>query len=146
MFDFINKCLKRNFWPIDINWPGKVGLVYVNDVAKFIVQSLFEKKRLAIYNLATENLRFCDIVSVVKRHLIIKTPQIKFPSVLWKITSYSKIIVYLVEKVLPTTFYNLLWRTTLIVDSITCHPRLPNLKCSQTLVRFFPNRMSLHKQ
>lgn len=118
MFDFIKKGLNRKLPMLSLNWPGKTGFIFVNDVAQAIVNSLNTANQINIYNLASESLSFNHVVSLVSLSMGVKLNQIKLPRFFWTICTSLRPFVYKVEKLFPSSIYNLFWRSTLIVDNV----------------------------
>ena len=116
LFDAIEKSLMQNSLFTRLNWPGRIGLVYVDDVVDILFQVSIEKSVANhLYhvssNLAPTLDELCQAVAEV---LEIKRQRLLLPPVLWKLL--EKMIWFPgLASILPFPLRNVIWRLSLIV-------------------------------
>lgn len=118
MFEFINRSLINRSLLIRLNWPGKTGLVSVDDAARAVFNSINRSEKLEFFNLASESPSFGQIVDAVAKAKDIVISKIALPHFFWTVCSLFRPVIFVLENFLPLNIYNLLWRSTLIVDDV----------------------------
>ena len=101
-----------------LNWPGKVGLINVEDAAKFILKtssSIPQKPK--IIPIAAENLTLAEIFEKITTGKGKKYHQIKVPVFVWNLAKFLKPYMKYFEPILPAYIYNYFWRASIVVDS-----------------------------
>jgi len=120
-FDFIARLVNENSILVRLNWPGKTSLIYVEDVTD-AVMSISKKppapgiSRLLI--LASDSPSMSTIIATVYEVLGKNYRAINFPPFFWRWCSSARIVIFRLEKIFPPNIYNLLWRSSLVVDNV----------------------------
>lgn len=122
LFDKINKLINENSVIPKFNWPGKFGLLNVDNAAEII--AFFSQhscnNKFSVYNVTHESLTLPEISEILHRKLNKKYEQIKLPLPFWKLSSRLIRMTPAIENILPSNIYNILWRLNLIVNDSLC--------------------------
>jgi hypothetical protein len=108
-----------------LNWPGKVGLINVDDAARFILKSsLIAPQKPKIISIATENLTLAEIFEKITIGKDLpagrqgkKYKQLKVPNFVWNLAKILRPYLKYFELILPSNIYNYFWRASIVVDS-----------------------------
>ncbi len=113
--NFLRKLTKKNSIFSRFDWPGKVALVYVEDAVKYILKA--GEMHPQTISIAVENLTLAQIFekNYINQGKIYK--QIKVPNFVWSLARFLRPYLKYFEFILPTSLFNYLWRTSIIVDS-----------------------------
>ncbi len=116
--NFLNALVKSNSLFSKLNWPGKIGLIYVDDAAAFILKtaSTFPIKP-KIISIAAENLTLAQIFEKLKIANGKKYRQVKLRVFIWNFAKSLRPFMKYFEPIVPAIFYNYLWRASIVVDS-----------------------------
>ena len=125
LFDAMKKLISERSLISRLNWPGKTGLVYVNNVAGII--TYFSKNKPAskfqTYVVSHESLTLSDISKILHQKLNMNYDPFSLPGFFWKSADAFVKRTYLLENIIPAGFYNTFWRLNLIInDSLCCKP------------------------
>jgi UDP-glucose 4-epimerase len=117
MFTLIADSLENGTLSARLNWPGRISLVYVEDVVRVLV-SLGTKKAdvNTLYHISSgEDPVFDALISRVADVLEIKRRRISLPRPIW---SLIRFLVWLpgLRVVLPFKLKNILWRLSLVIS------------------------------
>ena len=116
--NFLRDLVDKNSIFTKLNWPAKVGLINVEDAAKFILKSSSAvPQKPKIISVATENLTLAEIFKVLTEGKGKKYNQIKIPDFIWSLAKTLRPFMKYFEPVLPANIYNYFWRTSIVVDS-----------------------------
>jgi len=63
-----------------------------------------------------ENLTLEDISEIVQKALNIDYKHLRLPRLFWFLAKKSKQLIFRLEKLIPNSIYNPIWRASLIVD------------------------------
>jgi UDP-glucose 4-epimerase len=116
MFTLISESLKKGTLPSRLNWPGRMSLVYLEDVVEVLV-SLGTKKAgfNTLYHISSgEDPVLDDLISRIADALEIKRRRMALPRFLWKLIRFLAWLPGLMS-VLPFGLKNSLWRLSLII-------------------------------
>lgn len=118
-FDAITQMVKKNSIVTRINWPSLTSLVHVDDVVYVTIKIALNppRGRYEMYLVSSENVSLSDICKIITVSNHKKYRQITIPRFIWKLASFTRLIIPHFEKIIPLRFYNFVWRFTLIVDS-----------------------------
>ncbi len=125
LFDAMKKLISERSLIPRFNWPGKTGLIHVNNVAEIISYfSLNEPSaQYQTYVVSHESLSLSDISKLLHQKLKLDYEPVSLPDVFWKSADAFIKRTYLLENILPAGFYNTFWRLNLIInDSLCCKP------------------------
>ncbi len=114
LFDFLNNLVEKNSWLARLNWPGLTSLVYVDDVAKVLINL----KNIGIYHLGSESITLSECSEKMYQTKNKNYKKINIPTIFWKLFSFTRPVIYSCERLIPPKFYNLIWRATLVVDNV----------------------------
>ena len=116
--NFLKSLVNINSLISRLNWPGKVGLINVEDAAKYILKSsLSAPKKPKILSIAAQNLTLAEIFEILTKAKGKKYEQIKVPSFIWNLAKFLKNYLKYFEPILPAYIYNYFWRASIVVDS-----------------------------
>lgn len=133
LVDFCSRLVNSRSLLSRINWPGLTGLVYVDDVAFVLANIPNQKDPVSTFLLCSENITLQSILENIHRVNNRRYQPIIIPSFVWAIFKNLRPIIYMFEKVIPKTIYNLLWRFSLVVDNV--------IYCDGSkIVKLFPKR------
>lgn len=121
MFKVLKKNILSGALTTRLNWPGKTAIIHVKDVASAIL--MFIKKppmigEIGSYILYAENLSMSEISKIMYKKMNIEYKEINLPKFLWKLGSFTRVLIPFFEKIMPLPVYNLAWRFGLIVDNV----------------------------
>ncbi len=121
LFDMMKNLAIKKSLLSRFNWPGLTGLVHVDDVASWIFK--LSKKppkpgEVDLYIFNSELITLAQISKEVHRKLNLEYRAINLPNFFWRLAAASRPSIYSLEKFLPSSIYNLLWRASLIVDNV----------------------------
>ena len=122
LFDKMNKLIQENSIIPRLNWPGKTGLLNVDNAAEIITYFSLNrsKEKLSVFNLSHESLTLSEISEILHGKLSRKYETVRLPSLLWKISGTIIQKTPSLEKILPSGIYNNLWRLNLILNDSLC--------------------------
>ena len=128
--NFLKDLVDKNSPFSRLNWPGKVGLINVEDAAKFILKSsLVTPQKPKIIPIATQNLILAKIFEKITTGKGKKYKQIKVPDFVWNFAKILRPYLKCFEHILPINIYNYFWRASIIVDSpLWCKVNLKGTK------------------
>lgn len=121
MFASLKTLIKNNSIIPRLNWPGLTSIVHVKDVAEIILKLSNKPPNpgmAQVFTLYSENLSLSEISRLMHKDLKIDYHPINLPYSFWKICAYLRKFVPLLEHLLPSHIYNMLWRAGLIVDNV----------------------------
>jgi nucleoside-diphosphate-sugar epimerase len=116
--NFLKGLVKTNSIFSRLNWPGKTGLIYVDDLAKLVVKiSQKPPKNPQIIPIAAQNLTLSNIFKILTESQGKEYKQINVPSFIWNIAITLSPYLKYFESILPAPVYNYLWRASIVVSS-----------------------------
>jgi nucleoside-diphosphate-sugar epimerase len=121
LFDKLAKEVRGGSLLSRLNWPGKTGLVYVDDVASVIWQ--LSKKpptpgTYQIFLVQSESKTIAEISKLMYAKLGRQYKVIRLPKVIWITLDFLLRYSCWLEGFLPANLYNWVWRARLIVDDV----------------------------
>lgn len=116
--NLLKKMVKDNSPISRFDWPGKVGLIDLPDLCKYLV-SISDKapKKPKIVSICGQNMTLAQILEQVTTSQGKKYEQIKLPGFVWNTARFLRPYLVHFENILPSGFYNLFWRASIVVDS-----------------------------
>jgi nucleoside-diphosphate-sugar epimerase len=142
--NFLRTLVKKNSIFSRIDWPGKTGLINIDDVAKYLL-NLFSKppKKYQIIPIAAENLTLKEIFKTLYKSSGKKYEGITIPNTVWKVARFLKNYLSYFEPILPTQVYNYFWRASIVVDNpLYCKVDVKGIKFTKFI---FPQRYPLKR-
>lgn len=121
LFKVLKKQILNGFLVARLNWPGLTGLIHVDDVASALLMLARKKTKPGkpeTYILYSENLSLSEISRIMHEKMGLKYRPINLPKSFWKLCSYMRRFIPLIEKISSPAIYNLFWRWSLIVDNV----------------------------
>lgn len=130
--NFLRNLVDTNSPFLRLNWPGKVGLINVDDAAEFILKtSLTAPEKPKMISIAAENLTLAEILEKITVGKSKKYNRIKIPDFIWNLTKILRPFMKYFEPILPAYIYNYFWRASIVVDSpLWCKVNLKGKKFS----------------
>lgn len=120
LFKMLNSMIRRRSYVTRLNWPGKSALVHVDDVVTAILffnkSQIKRKKLIDKYLLYSQNLTIAELAEIMHNKLEIGYKPIILPKIAWQVLKKCRRLLFIPERVLPTQFYNYLWRLSIIID------------------------------
>lgn len=125
--NFLKQLVDKNSVFSRLDWPGKVGLIYVNDAAKFILKSA--KRHPQTVSISTENLTLAEIFEKIYISKGKKYKKIKVPNLVWEMAKKLRPYLKYFEPILPIKLFNYFWRASIVVDSpLSCEVNIGDTK------------------
>jgi nucleoside-diphosphate-sugar epimerase len=116
--NFLKTLVNKNSLISRLNWPGKVGLINVEDAAKFILNSsLTAPQKPKIVFIAAENMTLAEIFEKITDGKGKVYNQVKIPNFIWGLAGFLRPYLKYFEFILPANIYNYFWRASIVVDS-----------------------------
>lgn len=110
-----------------LDWPGRVGLVYVEDAAKFILGAA--KMPSQTISIASENLTLAEIFEKIYVSKGKEYKKIKVPNLVWEMAKKLRPYLKYFEPILPIKLFNYFWRASIVVDSpLSCEVNIRGTK------------------
>lgn len=113
--NFLKGFVKTNSIISRLNYPGKIGLIYVDDAVKSILDSTVKPSR--VISIATENLTLTEIFEKLTKSRRKIYRQIRLPDFIWNVAKSLRRYIGYFEPILPAFLYNYLWRASIVIDS-----------------------------
>lgn len=141
MFQALKEYIVKKSFIARLNWPGKTGVIHVEDVVSALLNLVKKppyEKKIQLYILNAENLSLSEISQMMHHRMRIDYKPINLPKLFWVLCSFSRKFLPLIEKLTTPSFYNLIWRVSLIVDNVIyCKGN----KISKVLPKWKPRKM-----
>jgi nucleoside-diphosphate-sugar epimerase len=121
LFGMVQKLVKQDSWIVRLNWPGKFGVVHVDDVVRSIIECLkmpSKPKEVRVFIVSTENVSLSRISQLIYRNLKKKYSPWLVPGSIWNILSKSRYLAPVFGKIFPAFFYNMVWRGLLVTNDV----------------------------
>lgn len=120
MFKALKEYIVRGFFIARLNWPGKTGIIHVDDVVSAILSFAKKppKQNMQLYVLNAENLSLPQISQIMHNKMGMDYKPINLPKLFWRLCSLGRKFLPLIEKLTTPSLYNLIWRASLLVDSV----------------------------
>lgn len=121
MFKELKKHILKQTIIARLNWPGKTGIIHVDDVVQTLLKIIKTppgSNKININLLSAESLTFSQIIKIMHNAMGIKYNPISLPKYLWKLIAHSRKFTPLIEKITTPQIYNLFWRFSLIIDNV----------------------------
>ena len=116
--NFLRKMVDLNSLFSRLNWPGKVGLINVDDAAEFILKTVSSvPQKTKIISIAAQNLTLAEIFEKITREKGKNYKQIKVPGFVWSLAKILRPYMKYFEPILSANIYNYFWRASIVVDS-----------------------------
>ena len=128
--NFLKSQVKTNSVFSRLNWPGRIGLINVNDIANYITNiSQKPHKNLQIIPIAAQNLTLSDIFKVLTEAQGKEYKQIKIPDFVWNLAKFLSTYLKYFESIIPAPIYNYFWRASIVVSSpLWCKVNVKGIK------------------
>lgn len=120
LFDGTYKMVLNNSILTRINWPGKMSLINVDDMASFLIQVSKLKPKPGHYEVyvpSIEVLTLADMSKIIHDAYGLKYEGINFPSWFWSFCRFFAKRKYIFEPVLPHKLYNKFWQACILVNN-----------------------------
>ena len=122
LFDKLEKLIRGNSILSRLNWPGRTGLLNVDDAARIIsFFSLHSSKcNFSVYNVAHESLTLSEISESFQEKSGRKYFPVILPDFIWNVAKSLVRKSSYFENVIPAGIYNNFWRLNLILNDCLC--------------------------
>lgn len=121
LFGMVQKMIENNSFIIRLNWPGKFGVVHVDDVCKAIIKVIKkppQKGQIRTLIVSTENVDLPLISKLISNKIGKKYQPILIPNFLWQVMKNIRHVSNISETRLPAWLHNSIWRSTLITNDV----------------------------
>lgn len=120
LFDSIEKLVRKGSILTRINWPGKISIINVNNMAEFIL-GVSEKSpkpsEYTVYIPSIEAISMADMSKIVHAAYDIPYRQVKLSEFLWHICRFIARRKNLLEYILPHKLYDRFWQACLLINN-----------------------------
>ncbi len=120
LFDGTKKMVLKGSILTRLNWPGKMSLINVDDMATFLIQVSKLKPKPYHYELyipSVEVLTLADMSKIIHEAYGIKYKSINLPSWFWIFCRFLAKRKYIIEPMLPYKLYNKFWQACILVNN-----------------------------
>ncbi|WP_395750858.1 NAD-dependent epimerase/dehydratase family protein [Prosthecobacter sp.] len=102
-----------------INFPGKVAIIYVNDLSDLLIRAakMPMSKKVELLHPVAENLSIDEISQTFSDALGVKRKRIVVPSFVWQLARVGIRAFFKLEKVAPHFLYNKMWQLYLLTSN-----------------------------
>ncbi len=120
LFDSIDKLVKSGSILARMNWPGKISIINVIDMAKFIY-GVSEKPpkptNWEVYIPSIEAITMAEMSQIIHKEYGIKYREFKVPGFFWAFCRIFARNKNIIEYVLPHKIYDRFWQACLLVNN-----------------------------
>jgi nucleoside-diphosphate-sugar epimerase len=119
LFGVLKKMIENKSLLSRVNWPGKLGIIHVDDVVKTILA--FTKRSTPdpqLYLISAENITLETISKLMYKSMNIPYKPIRIPPEIWGLGKILNYFIPLFERILPSRLYNPFWRAMLVLDNV----------------------------
>ena len=103
-----------------INWPGKISIIHVNDMAAFIY-AVSEKQptpsSCEVYIPSIEAITLQDMSKIVHNVLGVDYKEFRLPNFFWNICRFFARNKNVIEYIMPHKLYDRFWQACLLVNN-----------------------------
>ena len=120
LFDSIEKMVLDGALLARLNWPGKISLIHVDDMAGFIVrvsQINPEPGHFETYIPSVEALSLSEMSAIFHKAYGLEYRMVALPKFFWGTCSFFAANKNVAEAVLPHKLYNKFWQACLLVNN-----------------------------
>ena len=117
LFSSLDELVRRGSFVSKLNWPGKIGLIYVEDMAQYLV--LVSQRKISgqtIYLPAVESLSCSEMSTVIHQAYNLTYAPARLPNWVWNMGRFFARRKNVFERILPHKIYNKFWQFCLIVN------------------------------
>lgn len=135
LFDGLKKMVLNGSILMRFNWPGKMALINVDDMARFLIQVSRLKPKPGhheIYIPAVEVLTLADMSEIIHNAYGLNYEVIKIPQWFWNMCSFFARRKSNIETILPYKVYTIFWYACILVNNEYWNE-------SQKIFKIFPN-------
>ena len=119
-FDQIEKMVENESLISRLDWPGKISLICVEDLARFLIKISHRppiKGASRLYIPAVESLSFAEMCRIVYDASGKTNKKITLPKFFWRTISLLARNKAFFEKILPHRLYAKLWQSCIVVNN-----------------------------
>ncbi len=119
LYDMVDELSKKKSFISTLNFQGKIGMMYVGDMAKLLVkvsQNILKNGEWQEVIGATEALSFQEMAKIVYKSYDIPYKATNIPNIFWSILRFFANIKYVFETMMPHKLYNRLWQAFILVN------------------------------
>ncbi|MDP3765320.1 MAG: NAD(P)-dependent oxidoreductase [Nanoarchaeota archaeon] len=120
LFDGTKKMVLKGSMLTRLNWPGKMSLINVDDMANLLIQVSRLKPKPGNYEIyipSIEVLTLADMSKIIHGAYGLKYKSINLPSWFWNFCCFLAKRKYIVEAMLPHKQYNKFWQACILVNN-----------------------------
>ena len=120
LFDSIKQLVKKKSILSRFNWPGKISIIHVIDMARFLIEVSKRKPvpgEHELYIPAVEALNLAEMSRIIHAACKQKYHEVKLPGILWDVCVFFAKRKRLIEILLPHRLYNRFWQACLLVNN-----------------------------
>ena len=120
LYDSLAQLCKKDSILARFNYPGKMAVVYVEDLAECLAglaERPFRSGATDILIPSVESLSVEEFATSIYRHIGKTKRSILLPAFLWRLFSNIARLIYFSEPLIPHILYNKLWQLSILVNS-----------------------------
>ena len=120
LFDSIEKLVRKKSFLTRINWPGKISIINVINMAEFIFgvsQKLPKPSSCVVYIPSIEAITMEDMSKIVHSTFGIEYKPVNLPSFFWAICKFFARQKTFIEYLMPHKMYDRFWQACLLVNN-----------------------------
>ena len=120
LFDSIKKLVGKGAYYTRLNWPGKISVIFVEDMARFLVRVSDQPPvsgQCELYVPSAEALTVEDMSQIIHQAYGLPYKGTRLPAFVWKVISYLAVNKQWFEKILPHKLYNKFWQLCILVNN-----------------------------
>ncbi len=120
LYDGLATLCKKNSPLARLNYPGKIAVVHVEDLASCLVtlaKRPLNLGKLTLVTPTTQALSVAELASEFYRSLKKDYKPIELPGFFWKFSAIVARFIYSLEPVIPHPIYNKLWQFSMLVNN-----------------------------
>jgi nucleoside-diphosphate-sugar epimerase len=120
LFDNVEKLTKKKSLLMRFNWPGRISIIHVFDMAKLILAVSTKKPargKFEVYIPSIEVFTLAEMSQMMHEVENMPYKQIRLPSFFWSITRAFAKSKGAIERVLPHKLYDTFWQACILVNN-----------------------------
>lgn len=120
LFDSVEHLVKKGSLLMRMNWPGKISIIHVNDMAAFIYR-VSEKQPASsaceVYIPSIEAITLQEMSKIAHSVLGIDYKEFRLPNFFWSICRFFARNKNVIEYIMPHKLYDRFWQACLLVNN-----------------------------
>lgn len=119
LFNSIQNLVRRRSFLSRLNWPGRISVIFVEDMARFLInvaKQLPAAGQSVLYVPSVESLSLAQMSESIHRAYGLSYRPIRIPVLFWKAAAWFAKKKKYAERLFPHKMYNRIWQVCILVN------------------------------